>query len=329
VIALSGKAIADNNLASIVHDIALLNTLGIKIVLIHGSRPQLTQRLSESGIEAAFECNRRITDTQTLSCVKQAAGEIRFSLEALFSLGQTNSTNQDVCLKIVSGNFITAKPLGVRDGVDFHHTGEIRKVDHNAINQQLNHDAIVLISPLGFSPTGEIFNLNLEEIASHTSVALQADKLIMFTDQDGLQDSQNNLLKLLSLPELKHQIDILDAKDPLSFALRSAHEACRNGVERCHLISYKKSDALIDELFTREGTGTLILQEHAETIRQATIDDVAAVLELITPLEEQGFLVKRSRELLESEISRFTVMLHPEGLLIACSALYPLSAESA
>lgn len=328
VIALSGEAIQHGNLADIIHDIALLNTLGVKLVLVHGARPQVAERLASCGITPRFSQQTRITDQATMSCVKDAVGNTRFTLEALLSMGLANSPMHGSRIRVVGGNFITAKPLGVRNGVDFHHTGEVRRIDRSAIQQQLEQHAVVLVSPLGYSPTGEVFNLTLEEVAAQIAISLQAEKLVIYCSDDGIRDSDGELQKMISLAEVNQWLSNLGDENDLVGALHAGYLACQNGVPRCHLIGFQTAGALVQELFTRDGAGTLILRESQEIIRQATIDDVGGILTLIAPLEEKGILVKRSRELLETEISRFQVMVHPEGMLVACIALYPLNGNA-
>jgi len=224
-------------------------------------------------------------------------------------------------VKAVGGNFITAKPMGILNGVDFQHTGEVRGIDAESIQQQLQIGGLVLLSPIGFSPTGEAFNLSYQEVAAKTAIAINAEKLILVTEVSGILDDKN-LLRSLSVPEAK----ALQAKGNNSAQnklLETACSACSEGVSRVHLVSCTEDGALLTELFTRDGSGTLVMQDHSEVIRTAAIDDVGGILDLIMPLEEQQVLVKRSRELLETEISRFTLVLHPEGDLLGCAALYP------
>lgn len=325
VLALSGEGIAHANFTNIVHDIALLHSLGIKLVLVHGARQQIEERLTTCAIEARFDQHTRITDSATMACVKDAVGSARISIEAKLSTGAANSPMHGARIRVFGGNLITAKPLGVRDGVDFHHTGEVRRIDQKAIQKQLDDGALVLLSPIGYSPTGEAFNLNYEDIATQAAVSLSAEKLIMFSAESGIGDSQGNLVKMLSLNEVPQHLTTLGNNISLQRDLMACYQACENGVLRSHIISYADNGALLTELFTREGSGTLVLKNGKEITRQATIDDVGGLLELIEPLEQKGILVKRSRELLETEITRFTVMQHAEGTLVGCAALYPFS----
>jgi amino-acid N-acetyltransferase len=329
VLALSGEAIAHANFTNIVHDIALLHSLGIKLVLVHGARQQVDERLKNCAIAAQFDENIRITDSATMACVKDAVGSARISIEAQLSTGAANSPMHGSRIQVLGGNLITAKPLGVREGVDFHHTGEVRRIDQKGIQRQLDDDAIVLLSPIGYSPTGEAFNLNYEDIATQAAISIGAEKLIMFSASEGISDNTGNLLKMISLNDVPRCLDDLVSNIALQQALMACYQACENGVSRGHIISHADNGALLTELFSRNGRGTLVLENGKEVMRQATIDDVGGLLELIAPLEEKGALVKRSRELLETEIYRFSVMLHAEGMLVGCAALYPFNGDNA
>jgi amino-acid N-acetyltransferase len=248
-------------------------------------------------------------------------GATRLQIESELSMGLPNSPMHGAAIRVIGGNFITAKPVGVRDGIDFQRTGEVRRVDGVAIDSQLQQGSLVLISPIGFSPTGEAFNLSYQDLASQVAVALNAEKLILINQARGVV-RDNSLVRALSLPELEsiRQASTDDAEQQM---LGAAYQACGNGVDRVHLVSCAEDGSLLTELFTRDGSGTLVMKDHSEVIRPATIDDVGGIIELIAPLEEQQVLVKRSRELLETEISRFMLVVHPEGVLLGCAALYP------
>ena len=318
---ISGEAIAHPNFANIIHDIALLNSLGVKLVLVHGARPQIEERAALRGVNSRYNNNVRITDAQTLECVKDAAGSLRAHIEALLTMGLANSPMHGAKIRVCSGNFVVAQPIGVRDGIDFEHTGMVRRLDKQGIDKQLADGSIVLLSPVGYSPTGEVFNLALEDIATQAATHLQADKLIMFSAQDGLLDRDGTLIHNCQLSHLNDLLAHSTDNDTASL-LRTITASINNGVSRCHCVSYADDGALLQELFTRDGAGTLIWQDHYEQLRAATIDDVGGILELIEPLESTGALVKRSRELLETEITLFTV-IERDGMIVACAALYP------
>jgi amino-acid N-acetyltransferase len=323
VIAFGGEAIADNQFAGLVHDIALLHSLGIKLVLVHGARPQIETKLKANGSTFEYANGLRITDDAALTCVKEAAGTVRVEIEALLSMGLANTPMSGARIGVTSGNFVIARPLGVRNGTDYCHTGEVRRVEGAAIRQHLVDRRIVLLSPLGYSPTGEVFNLSAEEIATATASELHADKLILLTEGDTLRDSRRRLISQLTLMEAT-ALSGSRRKLPASVRrhLQHAIQACQRGVGRVHLLDRQRNGALLLELFTRDGLGTLITADTYENLREATIDDVGGILELIRPLEDEGILVKRSRERLEMEIDHFHV-IERDGTVIACAALYP------
>lgn len=329
VIALSGDAVLDANCQRLLADIALLQSLGVHIVLVHGARPQIDRRLAQSSLSSELHDHLRITGIAAMHCVKEAIGSTRLQLESELSMGLPNSPMHGAEMRVMGGNFVTAKPLGVIDGVDHLHSGEVRRIDRTGIQRQLECGAIVLLSPIGFSPTGEAFNLSYLDVATHTATAIEADKLICISSTPGIC-VDGALQRSLSLPAvealLKHLP--LDSQAQLERKLLSASlHACKGGVGRAHLIGFGDDGALLSELFTREGSGTLIVQDYSETLRPASIDDVGGIIDLIQPLEDAGVLVRRSRDLLETEISRFMVALHPEGFLIGCAALYPIGSS--
>ncbi|MDU0114608.1 amino-acid N-acetyltransferase [Psychrosphaera aquimarina] len=320
VLMFCGDAVRHPNFANIIHDIALMHSLGMKLVVVHGARPQIEERIVQRGIERKIANSVRITDAETLVAVKDAIGSLRLHIEALLTMGLVNSPMHGSQIRVSTGNFIIAKPVGVKDGIDFKYTGSVRRVDTHGINTQLDFGSIVLLSPIGYSTTGEVFNLALEDVATQTAIALNADKLITFSKDDGIIDLQGELIRSCSVRTIKTLLD--DQGDHIrQLLLRAIIKAGENGVERCHCVNYQSDTALLQELFTPDGAGTLIAKDHREQIATATIDDVVGILELIQPLEAEGILVKRSRELLELEINRF-IVLKKEEMIIACAALY-------
>lgn len=325
VIAFGGERVAAAQFASFVHDIGLLNSLGVRLLLVHGARPQIEERLAMRGLQPQYHNGLRITDAAALACVKEAAGAVRVEIEALLSMGLINTPMAGAHIHVTSGNYVTAQPLGVLDGVDYLHTGEVRRIDAALIQKQLDGGAIVLLSPLGYSPTGETFNLSAEDVAAAAAVQLKAEKLIFLTPGKGVLGARRQLVRELSLGEMER---LLPRQKPeeMQRVLASALRACRRGVQRAHIISQQLDGALLLELFTREGVGSMMGAERFEGTRQATIDDVGGILELIEPLEAEGVLVRRSRELLEMEIGQF-VVTEREHMIIACAALYPFADE--
>jgi len=328
VIVFGGEAVADEGFSNLIHDIALLHGLGIRLVLVHGARPQIEERLKTRGVEMQYINGLRVTDSAALNCVKEAAGAVRVEIEARLSMGLANSPMAGVRIRVASGNFVTAKPIGVRDGVDYCHTGEVRRVDWTAIEQRLDSGAIAIVAPIGYSPTGEIFNLSAADVAASVAIDLGAEKLIGLLEERGVVDGRNRLITNM----VPREVDTLlggrrRLPEELVQHLRAAVSACRSGVKRIHLIQRQLDGTLLKELFTRDGIGTLITAEPYEETRTASIDDVGGLLELLEPLEAKGVLVRRSRELLETEIGGFTLM-ERDGMAIACAALYPYPQES-
>ncbi|MCC7219263.1 MAG: amino-acid N-acetyltransferase [Candidatus Contendobacter sp.] len=327
VVLISGEAVEADSFSSLIHDLALLHSLGIRLVLAHGARPQVEERLHEAGRQLRYVNGLRLTEGDDLRYVKQAVGRVRIRIEARLSLGIANSPMHGARLRVVSGNLVTARPLGIRDGIDYGFTGEVRRIDDRAIRLWLDQDAIVLLSPLGYSPTGEIFNLSAEDVATATAIALRTDKLLILSEGRELRDPAGQLIRELSPSDAERlfaQSPAL-AEDHARY-LRQALRACQAGVRRVHLLSRRRNGALLLELFTRDGVGTMLTADIYEGLRPATIDDVGGMLELIQPLEEDGTLVRRSRERLEMEIDRFN-LLERDGAIIGCAALYPFPAE--
>src|SRR5215471_17888332 len=330
VIAFGGEVVADETFLHIIHDLNLLHSLGIHLVVVHGSRPQIEAILRAQGIESRFAFGLRISDAETMDCVLEASGQVRSRIEALLSLGIANSPMAGARIRVSSGNFITAKPQGVIDGVDMLLTGEVRRVDTDAIRQRLDDGDIVLISPLGYSPTGEIYNLALEEVATQVAVRIDADKLLFLMETEGVRDRRRHLLSGLSTRDAEALLETRRARlsPDVQLYLPCAMRACDNGVKRAHLISRHIDGALLLELFTRDGIGTMVAAAALAHIRNATIDDVGGILQIIKPLEEQGILVRRSRERLEMEIERFVVAEH-DNAIIGCAGLYAFPQEKA
>jgi len=332
VVLLSGEALQEENLPNIVYDLSLLRTLGVKLVLVHGSRPQISAALTEAGIESTYHKDLRITEAACIEQVRQVVGGLSVSLEALFTMGLSNSPMHGADVRIVRGNFVTAKPVGVHDGVDYQFTGQVRRIHSESIKQQLDDNNLVLLSNLGYSVTGEVFNLSAEEVATAAAIALQADKLILMVPSEGVLDGDGKLVTSLSEADARQVVaDLQDNSDEESYCIRHALQAAllayTSGVHRSHLISFRDNGALLQELFTRDGNGTLLSKDNFDSLRPARIGDVPGIIHLIKPLEESGILVERSRERLENEIGNFHVV-ELEGSIIACAALYPMTADA-
>lgn len=335
VVALSGELIAAGKLPSFAQDLALMQAMGVKVVLAHGFRPQLEEQLRTKGHSSTFSHGMRITDSLALDCAQEAAGQLRYEIEAAFSQGLPNTPMAGAAVTVVSGNFITARPVGIVDGIDFMHTGLVRRIDAVAIRRAIDIGAMVLLSPFGFSPTGEAFNLSMEDVATSAAVALQADKLIFVAEVRGIlqsvvqdptqaEDPSGEIDQELSLAEARRLLAALpnpEQPTDTAYYLKHAVSASEGGVERVHLIPYKVDGALLIEAFTHDGVGTMIVDERLESLREATPDDVGGILQLIEPFERDGTLVKRDRTEIERDIGQYTVIEH-DGVIFGCACLH-------
>jgi len=326
VILLTGATLKSHNYANIINDLGLLHSLGIKLVIVNGARNQIDDELQVLQIPPKYYKCTRITDTKTLDVVKKITGLLQLNITASLSMCLNNTPLQGSHINVVSGNFVIAQPLGVDDGIDYCHTGKMRRINHEAINEQLKHGSIVLLGPVGVSVTGESFNLSSEDVAAEVAIKVKADKLISFCAEQGVLDHGGNVITDLFPVDADKYVKEKEQKgqhlsSDIRF-LRVAHRACSNGVHRSHLVSYLVDGAILQEIFSRDGIGTQVAMEHSEQIRKATIDDIGGILELIRPLEEQGILVRRSREQLEMEIDKFTI-IERDNITIGCAALYP------
>lgn len=332
VVAMAGEAIAAGKLPNIAQDLALIQSMGVKVVLVHGFRPQVNEQLRAKGHEAKYSRGMRITDEVALDCAQEAAGQLRYEIEAAFSQGLPNTPMAGSTVRMISGNFITARPVGVVDGVDFQHSGLVRKVDAAGIRRGLDFGAMVLMSPFGFSPTGEAFNLTMEEVATSVAISIQADKLIFLTEipgipQDiGLPISEDNPidteLPLDSARKLLASLPPAQRPTDTAFYLQHCAKACEAGVERNHIIPFSVDGSLLLEVYVHDGIGTMVIDEKLESLREATADDIGGILQLIEPFERDGTLVKRSRTEIERDVGQYTVIEH-DGVIFGCAALYP------
>lgn len=326
VVAFPGELVLAGQLNKLVQDISLLHAMGMRIVVIYGSRPQIDEQLRLRGVETRYANGLRITDAVALECAKEASGEIRLDIEAAFSQGLPNTPMAHSAIRVVSGNMVSARPVGIVDGVDYEHTGLVRKVDAATIRFTLDSGSIALLSNLGFSATGETFNLTMEEVAVGTAVALDADKLIFLTETPGLLDTEGRVRSEVSEAETEQLLAGGTLPADTAHYLRYALRACQGGVARAHLLPFALDGSLLLELFQHDGVGTMLVEETLEELREASADDVGGILALIRPLEEDGTLVRRDRALIEREVENFTVIEH-DGVIFGCAALYPYPGE--
>lgn len=323
VILIGGDTLKDSHIDSVISDIAILQSLGIKLVLVFGAKPQIDLALKTANIECKFYKHIRITDDQTFNIIKQVCGAMLLDLIARFSMGIYNTPMQGSKINVVCGNFVTAKPIGVLDGVDFCHSGSVRKINKRAIKDELDKNNIVLVSPVSVSVTGENFTINAEDIASKIAIELKADKFITFSSFQGIIDEKGEVVPELFIDEAEKYLASKGEDDFSNTAryLRAAIASCKAGIPRSHLVSHIEDGALIQELFTRDGIGTQIVQESAEQVVQAKINDIPSLMDLLRPFEESGALIHRGREQLELEIDHY-IIIRRDGLVIGSAALY-------
>ena len=329
VVAIAGELVAAGKLATFAQDLAILHAMGIKLVLVHGFRPQVEEQLKLKGHVSRFSHGMRITDSIALDCAQEAAGQMRYEIEAAFSQGLPNTPMAHAQIRVVSGNFITARPVGILDGVDFQHTGLVRKIDAAGIRRAVDFGALVMLSPFGFSPTGEAFNLSMEDVAASAAEELQADKLIYVTEVKGIPldptDPNSEIDTELALADAKKLLaNLPNPVQPTdtAFYLQHAVKACESGVERVHIVPFSVDGSVLMESFTHDGVGTMIVDEKLESLREATADDIGGILQLIEPFERNGTLVKRDRTEIERDVDHYTVIEH-DGVIFGCAALYP------
>ncbi|SPA50133.1 amino-acid N-acetyltransferase [Cupriavidus taiwanensis] len=327
VIAFAGELVKSGVLNALVNDVALLHAMGMQIVLVHGSRPQVEEQLALRHVESQFVDGVRVTDNAALECAKEAAGELRLDIEAAFSQGLPNTPMAGAQLSVISGNFVTARPVGIVNGTDYQHTGLVRKIDAESVRMSLSHGKVVLLSPLGFSPTGQAFNLSMEDVASATATALKADKLIFITEVPGVPDPVGKLMQEMSLRTAVERLQNNHLPPDVANYLQHLVKALKGGVPRAHLIPYSLDGAVLLELFLHDGVGTMLSDTDLESLREATLDDVGGIVQLIAPLEQDGTLVPRGRHLIERDIANFSVIEH-DGVLFGCAALYDYPREN-
>lgn len=326
VVGFPGELVIAGVLPFLAEDLSLLHALGIKIVIVHGSRPQVEEQLALRNVEGRFHNGIRITNTAALECAKEAAGELRLDIEAAFSQGLPNTPMAHSEIRIISGNFVTARPLGIVDGTDYGLTGITRKIAYDTIHRILDTGNLVLLSPLGFSPTGEAFNVAMEDVAVAAATSLNADKLIFITETPLLCDQSGEELRELSSQQAKSELTANYLAADAAYYLEHGVKATTAGVPRVHIVPFNMDGSVLLELFSHDGVGTMLTHENLESLREATIDDIGGILELIEPLEADGTLVKRGRELIEREINNFSVIEH-DNVIFGCAALYPFPAE--
>lgn len=360
-----GELLSWEGFEDLMDDIALTWLLGMKPVIVVGCRKQIDQRFEESDDEdekhselspdgrsviqgpdsVHTEASVRITDIDTLRIVKEEAGFVRFEVERLLgrSLHRHGIVDERAIRdgNVVSGNFYSAQPYGVIDGIDFKFTGFPRKVETEKIKQVLDAHDVVLLTSLGASPSGEMFNVSTEHLASFVAGSLGASKVVFFTTYGSafIETDNKKLVQNLRVSDARNvlkynHVTVNNAKGFSSFEHNShmseetkeafvklgwCVSSLERGVKRAHIIS-PINGALLQELYTRDGGGTLISRDIYEGIRVADVQDVQGIFELIEPLVEAGTLVPRPMNVLERDIKSYFVFTR-DNLIVACAQM--------
>lgn len=322
VVYLDGAAVASASFHNLARDLMLVASVGVRLVVVFGARPQIEQRLAARGLSPRVVGELRVSDAATLHEVREVVGGLRLAIEAAFGFGTRGPAFGGSHARIAGGTFVVARPAGIIDGVDLVFTGLVRSVDRAGIEARLDAGEVVLLPPIGYSPTGELFNLRAKDLAATVASELAAHKLVLIAGSGGLHGRDGRLCRQLTVREGRELLGHLPRGDEHHALLETGIRACQAGVERVHFVDRDLDGALLRELFTRDGVGTLLSNAPFDELREARVDDVGGIVELVEPLEEQGILVKRSREKLENEIAHFVVMVR-EGTVIACGALHP------
>lgn len=328
VVQFDDSVIESPQFVSHVNDLALLHGLGVRLVLVFGARTSIERNAKRARIPSRYHNNVRITDGPMLEIVKSAAGKLLIEVQARLSMGLANTPMSNAEVRVTSGNFVTARPIGIVDGVDFQFSGSVRNVEVQAIRSNLEGREIVIIPPVGYSVTGEAFNLEARALAAHVAVEIRADKLIYLIESEGITDEDGELLRELTREDAEDILKSLNGEHYSAPFLEQAVYACGRGVRRVHFVDRHVDGAVLREMFTRDGIGTMVSLASFDELRRATPADISGIVELIRPLELDGTLVERSRETLELDIDHYTVMVR-DGVIIACAALYNFAGDGA
>lgn len=320
VVAIDDVLLDKQYLSSLAADFNLISALGIRLVLVHGYQFAVNQRL---GLEEMGENHEnRAVDEIMLSVIQEVCGRGVFNIQAALTLGYAHAPQRPARLRVSMGNYLTAQPMGVIQGVDRLYAGKVRRVDNTAIERCLENQSVVLISPLATSLVGQSYVLSLYETAKAVAVSLQAEKLIFLTPDAAILNTQGQVCTNLTAGEARAMLDnIGNMKKPnQAVILHYAIEAVQQGVPRVQILSGCDNGGLIRELFTRDGVGTSIARDNFMCVRSACERDITDMIALTRPLVERGILLERSHDYFERHIRDFFVLEH-DCQIYGCVAL--------
>jgi len=313
VIALDGGIIADDNFPNILLDMAVLRSLSIRIVIVHGAAHQIEELARESKIPISNSDGTGITDAETLKLALTAAN--RITHEVMEGLASND-------LRAAYTNAVIAHPSGIIGGVDRLFTGRVEKIDIEFLNTLLDKGVIPVVPPLGFDGDGRTFRVNSDGVAMEVAEALRASKLIYVTNRNGFTKNGKTTAQV-SVSEAEEYFKKHKADIPENMVSKFEHciRACQHGVNRVHVIDGRIDEALLAELFSNEGIGTMIYANEYQAVRRAMKKDVRAIRNLIRESVEQEEIVKRSRADIISQLSDYYVF-QIDGNIVGCVALH-------
>ena len=313
VVAIDGEVISSANFSNILLDLAVLRSLSIKVIIVHGASAQITRLAAERGIPISNADGTGITDDRTLKIAIEAASNI---------LNEVMQCLTSVDLRAVYANAIVAHPAGILGGVDFLHTGRVERVDTKSLHLFLNEGITPVIPPMGFDGEGRTFRVNSDGIALVVAEAMNAMKIIYLSAGNSLVVN-GEIVKQLSIPETE---DIVKKRrlslTPGTYSkLDNGARACRLGVPRVHLLDGLHDEALLSEVFSHEGIGTMIYSNEYQQIRRVLKKDVRGVMALIRESVDNEELVRRTRADIIAHLEDYWVM-ELDRSLVACAALH-------
>ena len=318
VIAIDGEIIESENFSNLLLDLAVLRSLNIRVVLVHGARHQIERRAQVEGITLSNADGSGITDAATLRVGLDAATRLTHELlEGLTS----------VDLRAAYANAIMAYPLGIIGGVDQQHTGKVERVDTETLQYLLEKGVVPVLPPLGFDGDGRTYRVNSDGIAVEVALALKAAK-ILFLCETGVLEDEGQLVRQLSIAEAEESLKKRRGAMPRNLALKLewAARACREGIPRVHLLDGHQNEALLTEVFSSEGIGTMIYSNDYQQIRKAQKKDVRRIISLIRQSVQNEELVRRTRSDIVNQLDDYWV-LEVDRNIVGCIALHPYPKE--
>ena len=313
ILAIDGAIVTDENFSTLLLDVAVLRSLNIRVVLVHGASAQIRELAAEKNITPSNLDGSGVTDEPTLKLALTAAN--RLTHEILEGLSISD-------LRGVSTNAIIAHPMGIIQGVDHLFTGKVERVDVEMLQSLLAQGIIPVIPPLGFDGDGRTYRVNSDGVAVAVAEALKAVKLIFITAQDGIF-VQGRLMRQIPVADLESVLTLQKNDIPPELLSKATHAAtaCKAGIPRVHVINGKVEEGLLAEVFSNEGIGTLIYANDYQQIRRAIKKDVRAIQSLTKKAVESDELVKRTRAVIEKNLADYFIFEIDKNP-VACVALH-------